>query len=575
MKYASTLFVLMIFFSISVCAQQNNLLNSGEKILFNAKIFTGDVEQPYAEAVAIKENKVIAVGNFETIKKLISKNAVLIDMHGACILPGFVDSHSHALQGGDLLSKANLFDSAVTVDQIAAYADEVKKNGKGMTGDFLIIEGINLSTWSHIKELNDIFSDGAYAHQPFVLRGSDGHTQWGNKAVLDKAGIDKKFIAGLLDTDKKFYGADASGEPNGFTVDDGMAKIDAVVPKENTDWIQAGENAIEYNNSLGITAWLDPAAGDIEDKRNEYLEAYQLLSVQNKLTAHVAAIVVANADEDPAKQISKLKSLQTKYNTTKNLSVIGFKIFADGVIEFPSQTAALSKPYLNKNSNGALMMNPQKFANFATLADKNNLLVHVHAIGDLAVTESLNGFQAARKANGNSGIPHTITHLQIVLPKDFARFKQLGVLASYQLLWAYGDVTTIDIVQPYIDPSLYKWQYPARSMLQAGATICGASDWPVSSANPFLAIYNAETRLGTKGVLDSTQCMPRMAMLYAYTINAAKALRSGRFIGSITPGKFADLILVDRDVLTVSPEAMEQTKVLWTMFEGKIVYEAK
>jgi predicted amidohydrolase YtcJ len=213
---------------------------------------------------------------------------------------------------------------------------------------------------------------------------------------------------------------------------------------------------------------------------------------------------------------------------------------------------------------------PKKFAQFVTLADKNNLLVHVHAIGDLAVTESLNGIEAARKINGNSGIPHTITHLQIVQPKDFARFNQLGVLASMQLLWALGDVTTIDIVKPYISPDLYQWQYPARSILHANAIICGASDWPVSTANPFEAIYEAETRNGKMGVLDSTQCVPRIAMLYAYTINAAKALRQERFIGSLTPGKSADLILVDRDVLNVSPEAWNDRKFCGRCLKEKL-----
>src|SRR6185369_8717928 len=121
----------------------------------------------------------------------------------------------------------------------------------------------------------------------------------------------------------------------------------------------------------------------------------------------------------------------------------GFKIFADGVVEYPTQTAALSKPYLNKASSGVLMFNPAKFDNFVIIADKEGLLVHIHAIGDLAVTAALDGIEAARKANHNTIIPHTITHIQFALPKDFERFKQLNALASLQLLWAYGDFTTI------------------------------------------------------------------------------------------------------------------------------------
>ncbi len=576
MKYFRLMFAIrFLIFSTAIYAQQTPLINSNEKIIFNAKIFTADVQQPYAEAVAIRADKIIAVGNFETVKKSVGKNAVMIDMQGQFILPGLIDSHSHSLDGGYGLTRANLFDSILTADGLAGYAQKVKNNGTGMIGNFLVIDGINISTWLHIDELRKVFDNGVYANQPVLLRGSDGHTEWGNNAVAQKAGLSKDFIQQLLPSQKKYYGTGDDGSPNGFVADSGFDKIDAVMPEENIDWNMAGEKALEYNNSLGITAWLDPAAGDISADKNDYLETYRRFSLQNKLTAHVAAVVVADANADAQTQVNKLKLLQKKYNGTKDFSVIGFKIFADGVIEYPTQTAAISEPYINSGSKGALMFNPEKFAHFVTVADKSGLLVHVHAIGDLAVTEALNGFEAARKANGNSGIPHTITHLQIVKPSDFPRFSQLGVLASMQLLWALGDVTTIDIVKPYIAPDLYKWQYPARSLLQAGATICGASDWNVSSANPFEAIYEAETRKGEMGVLDSTQCMPRIAMLYAYTINAAKALRQQAFIGSVAPGKYADLVLVDRDVLTVSPEAMEQTKVLWTMFEGKIVYTTK
>ena len=284
-------------------------------------------------------------------------------------------------------------------------------------------------------------------------------------------------------------------------------------------------------------------------------------------------MLLANADAAAQPQIDKAKALQKKYNGV-DFSIIGFKVFADGVIEYPTQTAAVSIAYTGTQSEGALLFNPKNFAHFAIAADKNNLLVHVHAIGDRAVTETLNGFEAMRKANQNYAIPHTITHLQIVKPSDFTRFKQLNVLMSFQLFWALADTTTIDIVKPYIDPSLYQWQYPVRSMLHAGVIITGASDWPVTTANPFEAIYHAETRKGSMGVLDSSQCMPRLAMLYAYTSEAAKALRMEKKIGSLQAGKFADMVLLDRDVLTVTPEAMNDTRILWTMFEGKKVYEA-
>lgn len=574
MKLRTALTALLAYW-LQTAAGQTTGLNATEKILFNAKIFTADAEHLYAEAVAVKGNKITAVGNLATVKSSVGADAVMIDMQGQTLLPGFIDSHNHLVEGGEGLMRANVSDSVQTIAQLEKYAREVKASGYGMIGDFLVIDGINIETWSDIDGLHKTFSHGDFASQPVLLRGSDGHTAWANKALMQKAGINKGFIKTLPPSTKGYFNVGNDDEPNGFFADSGFFKVNAVLPSIPVDDNIAAEKGLAYNNALGITAVLDPAAGHIGDSVNQILNAYRYLSQHNKLTAHIAAVVVAKADAAPQPQMDKLKRLQQQYGSAANLAVLGFKVFADGVIEYPTQTAALSKPYVNSGSYGALMYKPANFAKFATMADKQHLLVHVHAIGDRAVTETLNGFEAARKANGYSGIPHTITHVQVMKFEDINRFSRLKVLASLQLLWALGDPTTIDIVKPYIDPGLYKYQYAARSLLQAGATICGASDWNVSSANPFEAIYEAETRKGRLGVLDSTQCMPRLAMLYAYTINAAKAMMQEKKIGSITPGKSADIILVDRDVLTVNPESMKQTKVLWTMFEGKIVYEAK
>ena len=257
-----------------------------------------------------------------------------------------------------------------------------------------------------------------------------------------------------------------------------------------------------------------------------------------------------------------------------HLHVTGIKVFADGVVEYPSQTAHLSKPYRNTGRNGDLLFEPEKFAELCVAADKQGLIIHVHAIGDGAVTAALDGIAAARKANGNSGLPHTITHEQFVQPEDFPRFRELGVVSALQLFWAEASPDTIEILKPYLDPEIYGWQYPARSILDSGGIISGASDWPVSTANVFRAIYQAETRKGSEGVLDASQDMPREAMFYAYTRNSARAMNMNS-IGTIAAGKRADLVLLDRDVLTVSPEEMRDTKVVWTMVAGKTVYRAK
>jgi predicted amidohydrolase YtcJ len=165
-----------------------------------------------------------------------------------------------------------------------------------------------------------------------------------------------------------------------------------------------------------------------------------------------------------------------------------------------------------------------------------------------------------------------LTHAQFVDSEDIPRFAKLHVIAALQLLWAIADQSTNEQVKPFIDPEIYRWMYPARSMLDSGATIAGASDWPVSTANAFEAMYQAETRSGPQGVLDAAQRMPRAAMLYAYTRNSAQVLNQMSEIGSLAPGKRADLALIDRDVLTVSAEDLKKAAVVFTMFGGKIVY---
>ncbi len=267
--------------------------------------------------------------------------------------------------------------------------------------------------------------------------------------------------------------------------------------------------------------------------------------------------------------------MRDDFRSVHDVRVAGIKVFADGVLEYPSQTAVLSRPYHPSGKNGELLFDPAEFAEIAIRADKQKMIVHVHAIGDQAVTEALNGIAAARKANGNSGVPHTITHLQLVRAEDVPRFRELGVIASLQLYWAIAETDTIDLVKPYIDPALYAQQYPARSLLNAGAIIAGASDWPVSTPNVFQAIYRAETRKGDKGILDPHQRVPREAMIYAYTRNAARALGEENQIGSIAAGKHADFTLVDRDILTATAEEARDTKVLWTIVGGKTVFGSK
>jgi predicted amidohydrolase YtcJ len=565
-------YLVLVFVTTFFLVQTDSWLwaqvSSGERIFFHAKVFTADAQNPYAEAVAIRADQIMAVGNFPEVVKSVSENAERIDLQGKSLFPGFIDSHSHSIDGGLGLISADASEKVHSLDDLPPFVQDAKKTGKGMRGDILEILGLPLEFWSHCDVLNAEFSTQAYEKQSVLLRGMDGHTAWANRALLQRAGITADFLKKLSAAQRSYYGVDKDMQPNGFLVDAGTEKIEPLLPQPTPDTLLvAGRAALQYNYSLGITAWLDPLATD------SVLQAYKLLADRGELTSQVVAFPQVFA-KDPAAELAAVQKTREAYKNVPNLRVSGIKVFADGVVEYPSQTAHLSKPYKNTGRNGDLLFDPKKFAELCVAADKQGLIIHVHAIGDGAVKAALDGIAAARKGNSNSGLAHTLTHEQFVRPQDFPRFRELGVVSALQLLWADASQDTIEIVKPYLDADIYKWQYPARSILDNGGIISGASDWPVSSANVFWAIYQAETRKGPEGVLDPSQAMPREAMFYAYTRNSARAMNLDS-IGTITAGKRADLVLLDRDVLTISPEEMRDAKVLWTMVAGKTVYRAK
>jgi len=560
----------LLFFAAFIVLLASSALwaQGDERVFFHAKIFTAVPEHPYAEAVAIRGGQIVAVGSTPEVTKSVSATAERIDLDGKSLFPGFIDSHSHSIDGGLGLIAADATDKVSSLDALPPFADDAKNSGRGMRGDVLEILGLPLEFWSHPDILNADFSSGAYEKQSVLLRGMDGHTAWANRALLQRAGITPEYLRTLSPAQRSYYGVDKDMQPNGFLVDAGTAKVEALLPKPTADQLlAAGRAALQYNYSLGITAWLDPLASDY------VLRAYKMLADHGELTSQVVAFPQVLA-KDPAAELAAIQKTRAAYSNVPNLHVTGIKIFADGVAEFPSQTAHFTKPYKNSGHNGDLLFDPAKFAELCIAADRQGLIIHVHAIGDGAVKAALDGIAAARSANRESRLPHTLTHEQFVRPEDFPRFRELGVISALQLFWADAGNDTIEILKPYLDAAIYKWQYPARSILDNGGIISGASDWPVSTANVFRAIYQAETRKGTEGVLDFSQAMPREAMFYAYTRNSARAMNLDS-IGAIVPGNRADLVLLDRDVLTVSPEEMRDTKIVWTMVAGKIVYRAE
>jgi len=261
------------------------------------------------------------------------------------------------------------------------------------------------------------------------------------------------------------------------------------------------------------------------------------------------------------------------------LRVDSIKLFADGVMEYPTQTAAMLAPYQSPDGkprkySGKLYLAPAAMAAFIDQANADGFNIHVHAIGDAAVRETLNAFTAARAAGNTRSF--SIAHLQLIDPADIPRFAKINVLASMQLLWAQPDNYSIDAVKPYIGDERLARTYPARALVASGAVVAGGSDWDVSSFNPFEAMATGMSRTNPKeparGTLNVDQALNLDEMLAAYTINAARVLDRDQETGSLTVGKAADFVLLDQRLTAkTTADVVRRLKPAQTFFAGNEV----
>ncbi|PSS58654.1 amidohydrolase [Pseudomonas sp. BBP2017] len=557
------------------------VMAAADLVLVNGKVYTAEPGQALMQAVAVKDGKILQVGTDAQINALADAHTQRIDLAGKVLMPGMIDTHSHPVAAAFATLGANLEDEVKPLPELEQWILAELKDGRGRAADIISIAGVSSAYWEKSRELGQLFNQGRWADQPLVLNGIDGHTGWANNAMLKRLKIDAVLVKGMSEQDRGYVGHDADFTPNGYFSESQWDQVRSQIPAASEEvMLKAAREAVRINNQYGVTAWMDAAANagsgdslfDFKATGQSYgvLPLYRTLAEQGELNAHVAALMIANPKSRPA-DLEVLASVMKKFEDVPNLSFPGIKVFVDGVLEYPGQTAAVLSPYKNSQKNGQLLIEPEHFGELVAAAEQRDWIVHMHAVGDRAVREALNGVDYARKLN-NSAKAHSISHLQVVDPKDFARFQQLGVIASMQLLWATGESYTVELVKPYISASAYSYQYPANSLQHAGAMIAGASDWPVSSPNPWNAIAQASTRKGPLGVLNAKESVDRQVMFQAYTLNAAKALRLDQQIGSLTPGKQADLIVLDRDVFKVSNDELFDTQVLKTFFAGKQVY---
>jgi predicted amidohydrolase YtcJ len=540
-------------------------------VLLHGQIHTEDAGRSVAQALAVRGNTIVAVGTDQSMTVFMGPGTRTVDLGGRVVLPGIIDAHTHPAQSSQDLGKCSLDDKLLTPADIKSRVAACLKDQPGEPTRWFEVVLVNPSSLTlSLADLDSMLPD-----RPMLLSGSDGHTVWANSSALKLAHI----TAETKDPAGGHIERDAAGRPTG-TLRDNAAELPlAAKPAPDLDQEASQLNkALDSMRAIGITSVQDAAVDD------HMMQIYKRLYDTHRLDMRVrGSFHLKNLHEPATVLIDKASKFREKWAIDPDfLRADAVKIFADGVIEYPSQTAALLLPYLDANGRPTKNLGPSYFTQenlnqIVTAADAAGLTVHIHAIGDRAVRSALDAIAGARRHNGTLDNRDQIAHLELVDPADFSRFKELGVIANFQLLWAQRDGYVDNATVKYLGPERSRYLYPARSLRDAGAKIAGGSDWGVSSFNAFAAMEHAITRSEGRGrpPLLPEQSLLLQDMVDAYTINAAFALKQERTTGSIEVGKRGDFIVIDRDIFSIDPFDLHDTRVRATYLDGREVYAAK
>ena len=534
-----------------------------------------------AQAVAVAGGRIAYVGSDSGVASFVGAGTEVIDLGGRTLMPGIHDGHMHPLAGGLALTKPTLnYRKLDLAPFIAAIRKLLERDADQEPDGWLSVDLWEPLGMDRQPTKEDL--DRLPTRRPIVVIDLSGHTAVVNSRALELAGI----TASTPDPKGGAIKHRRNGEPTGILLDSAIGLVTAKIPplttEQNADALEAAHKEIAKR---GITSYLDASVGATE------LAALAVLADRGPITVRpsVAITVSPGAAADPQRMLARIEALKTTY-ARAGVTIRTVKMFFDGVIEYPTQTAALLKPYrVNKGTKRDPRWVPgkrrgptyfrQRIANPAVAAlDAAGWQVHVHAIGDRAVRSALDAFEAARKRNGKTDNRHTITHLELIDPSDFRRFARLGVLASMQLHWAERDSYTVDALKPYIGRRRWRWVYPAGSLARAGATLCGGSDWPVDPLLPFRQVEMAVNRTadevyeGYPQPLWSSEGLSLRESIAMHTRHSAFQLHQNRTTGRIREGFAADLIVLDRDILDTRLKRVSRTNVDLTMVDGRIVH---
>lgn len=551
--------------------------DAGDKadIVFkNGTIQTMIKEGDTAAAMAVKGNKIVYVGGNAGLDAYVGSDTKVIDLDGGMVIPGFMDGHIHA--PGDWLTKLfeiDLSKGSTIDDYMKIIKDFIKKHpdDKAYTGHPFMINAFDQENGSNLGPDKKIL-DGICDDKPIVLYDVSHHGCWVNSKALELSGID-------ADTANPQGGEivrDSNGEATGYLKDSAGDLLSADcfathTAKQNKKALQKYQEAAAGYGITGITnlTAVDP-------------KLYAELEKEGKLNLRMRVLPTVTPDMTAKEAIKEVESLK-KYESDM-VSTGTAKIFSDGVTE--AGTAVMLEPYTaaaGKGDNwyGESVWDQDKFSNMVVALDKAGIQVHVHAIGDGAVHNTLDAYERAIRENGErDDRRNTITHICAVSDEDIKRLADLDVVCALQFLWMYHD-SLCDLEIAYVGEDRAMKFYPVKNMLEAGCFVSGASDGPVTGYAPLEEIEVAVTRNSPYKDEEDTdmyrwpeQGITAYQALEAYTKNVAFENYMEDKIGTLEKGKLADLVVLDQNILECDPKKISDTKVLYTISDGRIVYQA-
>jgi len=567
-KFSRLLLLVLIIFALvdfNFFGQQNDPA-AASLVLKNGFIYTVDGQRTVAEALAVKNGKIIYIGSNGEAGRYIGKGTEMIDLGWRMILPGFIDSHCHPAYG----AAHELFDIMFTgLNSIEEYKKAIRDfAAKHPEAKFIKGRGWKNTLFGKTGPDKRII-DEIIPDIPVALDDEGGHATWVNSLTLKLAGITKDTKdprSGVIERDPE------TGEPTG-TLREGAANLVSDLFPDYTveQLMQAVEAYQKMAAAFGITTAHDATV----DVNGNDFNAYKNLEKEDRLVMRFRASLFV----DPKKgldQVDRLIAERAK-NSGPLFQANGAKVYIDGVVE--GSTAYLKEPYKHlPNFRGEPRWDTDKLNEMCAALDKNKFQIHVHSIGDAATAMTLDAFAFAAKKNGKRDSRNLITHIQLVDPQDILRFKELGVMAVPQPYWFMKDDYYYNLQVPYLGQKRADEEYPMESFFKAGVVVASSSDYAVTiPCDPLHAIQIGITRsvMGvsdTKEILWPEERATLDQMIASFTINGAYANFLENTTGSIEVGKMADLIVLDKNLFFMSADKISGAKVILTFFAGKKIF---